>query len=278
MLTKIEVFNQAGENLALSMFDPSSGFLIKDVVGLGPVKADIVSSALAKTDGEQYQTSRVGVRNIVLTLSYEPDYALTSIGELRSQLYRYLMPRMPVTLQLFIDDVHFANVSGRVESFETSHFSKDPEVAVSILCFDPDFVAPTDSSIFGTNTSPDGSTVQTYNYTGTTKTGFRFGVYNHVWNEAFSTLELEVVGPSGVSEKLTINADFPPSRSVSIVTIPREKAAYIEESEGPYSVLFGVAHGSVWPSLYPGPNIIRVKADGTPKEWGIGFYRRFGAI
>src|SRR5690606_17469977 len=133
-------------------------------------------------------------------------------------------------------------------------------------------------SIFGTNSSSDGSTVQTYNYTGTTKTGFNFGLYNHVWDESFSTLELEVVGPSGVSEKLTINADFPPLRSVNIVTVPRQKTAYIEETEGPYSVLFGVAHGSVWPSLYPGPNIIRVTADGTPKEWGIGFYRRFGAI
>jgi hypothetical protein len=57
MLTGVEVRTIQDNLLALSLDDPSSGFIIEEIEGLDPVKASVVSSSFATMDGEQYQFS-----------------------------------------------------------------------------------------------------------------------------------------------------------------------------------------------------------------------------
>ena len=47
---------------------------IRDITGLGPVKAEIATTPFATSDGELFQGSTVGKRNIVMTLGFNPDW------------------------------------------------------------------------------------------------------------------------------------------------------------------------------------------------------------
>ena len=58
MLTRVEVRNDHGNLLNLSLQEILGGFIVEEIQGLDPVAATIVSSSFAQLDGEQYQSSR----------------------------------------------------------------------------------------------------------------------------------------------------------------------------------------------------------------------------
>ena len=53
MLTKVEARNPAGTLVSLELSDFTDGFAIKDIGGLGPVKATLTSSKFAGAPGAQ---------------------------------------------------------------------------------------------------------------------------------------------------------------------------------------------------------------------------------
>ena len=71
MIKSITVTNPSGKQLTMVLGDPwASGFVVMDIGGLGPPKADINLSRLATLDGGFYNSARVGPRNITLKLKY----------------------------------------------------------------------------------------------------------------------------------------------------------------------------------------------------------------
>src|SRR5262245_38075871 len=127
MLTKVEVRPVSGLLLTLELDDATSGFIVQDIDGLDPVKATIVSSTFANLDGAQFQSSKREPRNIVMTLGLEPDYINQSVRDLRSALYPFFMPKSFISMRFFMSDGLTVDISGYVESMETSLFSKARE-------------------------------------------------------------------------------------------------------------------------------------------------------
>lgn len=139
MLTAIHIYNIAGDKLELPL-DASSGYVVKSIDGLGPVKADIITTEYVGRDGGAYQNAKGNMRNIVFQLGFSPSYeSVDPIGELRRNLYNFLTPKMKVEMYFLNDSFETVSIIGYVESFEPSIFSDDPEVQVSILCPDPYF-------------------------------------------------------------------------------------------------------------------------------------------
>ena len=87
MLTKVEVYTARGDTLELPLEDTSSGFVVKDIEGLGPVKASIVSSKFAQIDGSTYQASRRENRNVLMTIGIEVQHSSLTVSERRNVLY-----------------------------------------------------------------------------------------------------------------------------------------------------------------------------------------------
>lgn len=73
MIQAFKVINESGDELMVELARPEkSGFAVRSISGLGPVKASINLTELATSDGGVYNSSRIPSRNIVIDLTYFP--------------------------------------------------------------------------------------------------------------------------------------------------------------------------------------------------------------
>lgn len=143
MIRKITVTNHTGDVLVLELSNPyDSGFLIKEVSGLGPMKANVNTTELATMDGALYNSSRATSRNIVFSFAFINMYK--TIEEIRMDSYKFFPVKRPINI-LVETDSRLAEITGYVESNEPTIFSKDEGCQISVLCPDPYFYS------FGTN-------------------------------------------------------------------------------------------------------------------------------
>lgn len=143
MMKFMTVTNHLGESLTLDLANPElSGFAIVNIDGLGPVKADISITNLSTADGGLYNSSRVGVRNIVIDIKYlwKP-----TIEDSRQLSYKYFPTKKEVTLT-FDTDNRSCEIVGLVESNSPNIFSSESGAQISILCPDPYFYSLNDVS------------------------------------------------------------------------------------------------------------------------------------
>lgn len=152
MLTTVSVVPPEGAFwpvLSIPVLAPdSSGVFIQNVKGLEPVTADITTNTYNELDGDFYVGSRVGERNIVLSLVMEPGRD-SSVSDIRKNLYGYFTPQMNIVLQFDFTDRDPVKIEGYVESFEGDRFSQEPNADVSIICPKPNFQAIEPIQIYG---------------------------------------------------------------------------------------------------------------------------------
>lgn len=274
MITKVEIYTAQGGELVLPFDDVTSGYIVKEIGGLDPVKATIVSSSFALIDGSQYQNSRRENRNILMKLGLSPDFVTTTVASLRTNLYRYLMPKSMITMRFFVDNVQFADVSGRVESLESVLFSKDPELNISIICFDPDFISPSNLAVNDNTVS--NTTERSIQYNGTVEAGFNFRLDV---DRDINEFVLYNTVPGGESYAFQFgNVALEDGDVLNISTVPGNKFARLTRSGTVTSVLYGVSPTSSWFPLLPGVNLFRAYAEGAPIPYTITYQPRYGGL
>ncbi len=183
MLTKIEVISERYEVpvMLLGAFYPNQNPIrILDISGLEPVKAEITTTPFSQ-DGELFQNARVSKRNIVLKLGLNPNWVDQTMSSLRQLLYKYFLPKSSCTLTFYSDDMPVVQIQGYVEDFEPNMFSQDPEIQISIICPQPDFVEIGRTTYYGTDRPTTNIYLQN---DGTVETGFE--------------LELDLIGSSTI--------------------------------------------------------------------------------
>lgn len=273
MLTKVEVRTDQGMLLELSLQDSSDGYSVIDIEGLDPVKATIASSKFALLDGAQYQASRREARNIIVSLGLEPDYRYGSVQELRSRLYKFFMPKSRVSLRFYTSEGLTVDISARVESLESKLFTQEPEVSISLLCFDPNFIVVT--SVVVSHLTVANATEDVLNYAGSVETGF---IFKMLVNRNLAGLVLYNKLPNG--ELLTFNFSSPlvAGDLLEISTVSGSKGAHLTRASLVSSVLYGVSPESNWINLFPGINKIRVLAEGAPIPFTIEYTTKYGGL
>lgn len=273
MLTKVEVRTLSGSLLILPLEDISEGLLITKIEGLDPVKAELVSSTYATRDGEDFQSARRGVRNIVFEIALEPDYSVSTVRDLRNQVYGYFMPKTWVNLRFFTVDDHEYDIMGQVETCESEIFSEEPTVSVSVLCYDPDFFDFTPVELEG-DTVED-STEMAVEYLGTSETGVKitlavdreisdFTVYHRTPTDELRIFEFAAALEAG--DVVVLNS------------VPGEKAVTLTRLGVTTSVLYGMSAQSKWPLLAPGTNHIRVYVEGDDMPYTIEYTTKYGGL
>jgi hypothetical protein len=277
MLTSVDVSSVRGELLTLPLQDVVDGFIIQDISGLDPVKANVVTSSFATMDGEQYESSRREKRNIVLTLGLEPDWAIGTVRQMRSRLYDFFMPKSDVALRFNSDDSDPVIISGIVESFESALFSADPTVAVSILCFNPDFYNPDPVVLSdGPYTTTTVLTDITIPYEGTVETGIYFRMEI---NRSLTSFTISNTSASGGDRTMDIAGAFVAGDVLEISTVPGNKYVNLTRGSGvPGSALASLSATSDWIQFYPGDNTFRVLAAGATIPYSITYYIKYGGL
>ena len=276
MLTRMDIVNGHGDVLPRTMADASAGYLVREIAGLDPVKATLVSSTMAQVDGAQYQTARRDPRNITMKLGLKPDLVVAgaTTADLRTNLFKYAMPKSIVLLKFYVDGSLFAETASVVESLSNSMFSDDPEVDFSFMCYDPDFYSPDSVTFTGATTS--GSTPQVLTYDGTTEAGILFTLN---FNQSVSNFTIHNTQPDGTTQAFEVIGTFVSGDSIVVSTVPGAKAVTFTHSGVASSLLYGVVTPAQWISLANGDNEIRVFISaGTPMPFTMEYVPKYGGV
>lgn len=273
MLTVVEARTNLGALLTLPFGNALNGFVVKDIEGLDPGKAVLVSSSFARQDGEQDQSARREKRNIRLHLGLEPDYINESVRTLRKRLYQFFMPKSLVSLRFHSDDEPFVDIRGRVESFETQLFTQEPGVVISIICYDPDFYDPTPVIVSGSTVSDN--TAFTLNYDGTVETGI---IFRLMVNRTLTEFTIYHTPPSDAIRTLEFAEPLEAGDILTISTVPGNKHATRNRAGTDTSVLRGVSPYASWIEMPPGANVFSVYAVGAAIPFEIEYTKKYGGL
>lgn len=262
----LTVERQDGERLTLTQ--AQSAYKVK-YTGLGPVGADIITSALGMVDGEKYNGSRVGARNIVLTV-----YIGGNVEANRIRLYKYLAPKSKVKLY-YKNESREVYAEGYVESNLPNQFEANSFNQISIICPKP-YLSAIEAIVQNiTNTADmfefpfaieeegiefsalDGGTYANMYNAGDVPTGAIFRVF----------AQSEVVGPiiynAVTNEFFKLSGSLEAGDLLTINTNAGNKRLTITKSTGEVvNVMHRRAPGSTWLQLAVGDNYIAYAADG----------------
>lgn len=133
MIKSITSTNYLGESIKLDLMRPEkSGFIVKKIDGLGPVKANINIVEISTNDGGLYNSSRRGIRNPVLYLQFL-DGPNESIEDIRHKSYRYWPETKQIELIIETDN-RISKTVGYVEHNDPAVFDSNEGCMISIIC------------------------------------------------------------------------------------------------------------------------------------------------
>lgn len=273
MLNLVEIRNSQGDLLSFPLEDISEGFVLKEIEGLDPVKAILVSSSFANMDGEQYHSSRREPRNLIFKIGLEPDYVLDSVRDLRKRLYEFFMPKSEVELRFYMTDGPTVNITTRVESFQCPLFVSEPEASITVLGYDSDFIELNPIVVNDVTTSGVDEILTPY--AGTVEAGLTF-ILN--LDRSLSGFDIHHRAPDGVTRTLSFAASLLDEDVVTITTLPGMKGAVLTRDDVDTSILYAVSPQSNWIELQPGDNYIRVFASGDPIPFELHYSNRYGGL
>lgn len=139
MIHSLAVTNYLGDRIRLELGRPeNTGFLIKSITGLGPVKANVNTTEVATNDGSMFNSARLSQRNIVIQMAFVNTVYGEDIEEVRQKSYKYFPIKKNVELIIETDN-RYVRTKGYIESNEPNIFSKQEGSQISIICPDPYF-------------------------------------------------------------------------------------------------------------------------------------------
>ena len=133
MIKSITVTNYLNNSLKMELTRPEkSGFIVKSINGLGPVKANINTTEVSTNDGSIFNSARLSQRNITMKLQFMRTSTET-IEDIRQKSYKFFPLKKKLTLLIETDN-RTLEAEGYVESNEPDIFSKESGCDISIIC------------------------------------------------------------------------------------------------------------------------------------------------
>lgn len=275
MLTQVDATNVRSDTLQLPLLSAANGFAVRDIQGLGPVTAQLTSSSIAQLDGAQPQNARRDVRNITMKLGLIPNFVTTTVDSLRQTLYDYFMPKSTVKLTFWKDGVIYALTSGIVEDFQNTMFTDNPEADISIVCYDPDFYAPSlTSASLSTVSTTD---VTTISYPGNSDAGVIFTLNI---NRILASIDLYNTAPDNTVQHFSLGgASFVAGDVLTINTIPGQKSVTLTRGGISSSALSYVDPTAAnWITFQRGDNHFRAFSSGAAIPYTLGYTAKYGGL
>lgn len=257
--------NPSGDRLTLTGFQ--SAYVVT-YSGLGPVGADVVTSGLGMVDGEKYNSSRVGKRNVVLNVSIRGN-----VESNRLRLYDFFTPKQAVKLY-YQNGERDVYTEGIVESCEPNQFSQVQSVVISIICPQPYLIGAEEivkdisgvTSLFSFPfsiaaagipfSSLSGADYAVLKNEGNVPTGFVITVY------ARADVTAPVIYNVITNEAFRLTGVLEEGHTLTIDTRPGNKRLTITDQGGNVqTALYRKKTGSTWLQLAPGANYISYAAE-----------------
>lgn len=273
MLKQLDVTTRRGTTLTFEMMENDSGYQVRDIPGLDPVKATLVSQNFAGIDGAQFQSATRGPRNIILKLDLEPDGSTDTYTSLRKRLHSYFMTKSEIKMRFYETSGLYVDIIGVVEDVSAPLFAEDPEIDISIMCYLPDFLDPRIVTLPGV-TVP-GSTLTPITYPGTVETGIELTLNV---NRTVAAFTIYNTGEDGVLQQLDFSGSLVAGDVLKVSTVPRAKGIWLTRSGTVTSYLYGRTPQSRWIEFDEGVNQFRVYTPGDPIPYELKYQVRYGSL
>lgn len=274
MLTRVDITTKRNTILTLNMGEDDSGYRVKDIKGLNPVAASLVSSSVAGVDGEEFQSERRVARNIVFSIDLEPDPETDTYTSLRDNLYSYLMPGSRILMRFYMSTGLYVDIAGYIETHEAGMFSSDPDVQVSVMCYKPDFIDPRTVTLSG-HTVADGTTTD-IDYPGNVETGTLFTLnVNRTLTGGFT---LYNTGDDGQLFQLDFTGDLVSGDQLVVSSVQGSKGIVLTRGGVPQSYLYARSVQSSWIKFFEGTNRFRAYAPGAIIPYQLQYAVRYGGL
>jgi len=265
--------------LSVGVGEDEDPLQIRGIDGLGPVKATINTTQKAQR-GAFKTGSSTPARNVVLTIGFNPDYVEHTVSSLREKLYGYFMPEQPVNLRIFRDDKPAVEIDGFSEGVDPTIFSKDPEVQISVICPDPDFVAVAASIVEGTANHEPVSVDFTALSNIATSALLEITALEGDETTYDGTITFEKKTLASGAEIFTVTGTVGEDIVTRIDSRQGDKIAQVDYGVETTNILNSMTDDSVWPRITPGTNKIKVilEAAAADKHWKLTYFDRFGGL
>lgn len=260
---KLSVQNERGKILELTN---NPKYSITSITGLNPPSATINTSTVTNFDGARFNSARVNVRNLVITLCPEAPVETNRIA-----LYEYFKTKQWCRI-FFKNGSRDVYIDGYVESMECNPFAQKQQMQISILCPQPYFIGLNDTSSTLNNVVPlfespfslpqEGIELSVYIVnepitfvnTGDIRSGMLFSF-------AFEgdVIELTIVD-SNTRESLTIEYEFHAYDLLTVNTNKGNKSIMLQRNSQTINLINYVTDASVWLQADTGANSFEIKA------------------
>lgn len=285
MIKSITVKNYLNDQITLELTRPElSGFIVRSIDGLGPVKANVNVTDLSTNDGGIFNSSRLDKRNIVISLGFlqTPN---ESIEDIRQKSYKYFPIKKKVYLKIETDN-RTSVTEGYVESNEPDIFSQNEGTNISIICPDPFFYSETDNETLFSGVEPmfefafennstsesllemgsiQNKTEQIIVYDGNSETGMT--IYIHALGDASNitivnnlTNEIMIINTEKLKTLMSSEDEIISGDTIIISTTRGDKSITLLRDGVKTNILNCLERGSKWFTLVKGDNIFSYTA------------------
>ncbi len=268
------------KNEVLQLTQNESKYQILSVGGLNPPTANIYTTDIAGYDGAKYKSSKLEMRNIVITVKINGN-----VEENRLHLYRYFRVKQWCRIY-YRNESRDVYTEGYVETIECDNFTANEQAQISIVCPFPYWKSLEEiqydiskhyslfefpfsfGAKYATETIPDNETDETIEFsrfdenilykivnTGESETGliFRLVAKNEVVNPVIRNID------SGKFMKL--NYTMQKDDIILISTIKGDKYIHLYQALNEFNILKYLTLESEWITLDIGINRLFYEAD-----------------
>ena len=183
------------------------------------------------------------------------------------------MPKAKITMRFYDTSGLYLDIEGVVEDMSSPMFEQDPNVTISVMCYQPDFIDTQMVTVEGL-TVDDGTNTE-IDYPGSVEAGTvltlnvnraldEFTIYN--MDEGGNLYQLDFSDPLLAGDVLVV------SSLKGNKGITRTRASVTS------SVLYGRSAQSSWIQFVEGLNQFRVYAEGDPIPYVLEYVVRYGAL
>lgn len=271
---RIEIENEAGARLLLTQNEKM--YQLVKAEGLMPPPADIVTTSITSMHGERFKSSRLEMRNIVLTIKVRG-----LVESNRIYLYNFFVAGQPCTIR-YKNGVRDVYIRGFCENIEADLFEMGQTIQVSILCPEPFWVNSTPKIYDWMTVFPEFEFPFSIGSNGIEFSRFVYRQELDITNCGDMTVGFvltvladtgKITNPVlfdvGTSQFIKVNVNLDIGDRLIVNTIRGQRGAVLVKKSETRDVFHLIDHESTWIQLKRGVTRLAHNADLNPKNMDV---------
>lgn len=237
--------------------DPDTRYRVRTIAGIDAEEVIPKFIGRGLVSGKRFYDFTMKPRDIVFRVSLNPKYAVNEdVEEIRNAIYRLISANMSGELLILFksDPMVLYCLRGLITKMEVAHFSRTPELQITIHCEDPIFkssnpMVATPEELTATNP------IEVTDDLSTAPHGFNFRVEFTAVTSTF-IIQDDPTDPDWTFE-VTPATSFQIGDELYISSEYGAKRVFWDKSAGTdVELMDKVVIGSLWPKIFPGLNTL----------------------